>query len=102
LTHRHPPRTLFPYDALPISERLDASHDQGRRRQQHLALVEPVAIDLGHAEMRDQIVLRPRAALGDDARRIVLHPIIGGDVLRTLDRKSTRLTPVTSLSRIPS
>ena len=63
------------------AERLGAGHDQRRRRQQHLALVELVAFDLGEREMRDEVVLRMGAPLGDHLRRIGLHPFVGGDVL---------------------
>ena len=43
--------------------------------------VELVAVDLGQREMRDQVVARIGLALGDDLAGVVLHPLIGGDVL---------------------
>ena len=64
------------------TQRLDAGHDQRGGGEQHFLLGELIAVELGRAEMRDQVVAWIGAAPGDYLRRIVAHPLIGRDVLR--------------------
>src|SRR5205823_12351855 len=80
-----PPRsTLFPYTTLFRSGLGPLPHQQGRLQQRVAVAEVPVEAALGGAEPgRDRLD-------GD-----------GGHPARR-DRKSTRLTPVTSLSRMPS
>ena len=66
------------------AQRFDAGHDQRGRGQQHLALVEPVAVNLGMGEMRDQVVHGVLAPDLDDLRRVIAHPFKRRDMLAPL------------------
>ena len=58
-----------------------ARHDQRGGGQQHFAVVQAVAVNFGQREVADQVVARLGPAQGNDLGGVVLHPVVGSNVL---------------------
>ena len=67
---------------MKLDSELDARHDESRRRQHDLALRQPVAVDLGFGEVRDQVVGRIGPSCRHFGCQEVAQVLERGDMLR--------------------
>src|SRR2546422_11055252 len=100
---RRPPRsTLFPYTTLFRSGEFEIIDRAGRRRE----VPDVVHCFMQEKELRDILLdefeVRVAGQVIDVFHRAGDKVVNGDDPVSAGDRKSTRLTPVTATSRMPS